>query len=142
MDGNGNRNGIISMLEKQGRAIHSAKASGSPDAEDENEYTAFANGRVGTRPQLSVIFRKADGSAKAFAYTHLYSIETDNPDTGFVAEFTQTKVKINGRNLEPLFRFFCQHRALEVIEAERNQVFELAAADPVIENIEFEVLTL
>jgi len=134
----GNSKGIVSILEKQGR---SGAAAPSGEIDGENEYTAYANGRVGTRPQLSIIFRKADESAKAFAYSHLYSVETSDPAAGFVVEFSQTRVTIKGRNLEALLRFICQHRVLEVTEAERSRVFEVAAEQPVVEKIEFRPLT-
>jgi hypothetical protein len=138
----GKSNGIVSILEKQGRKAPSGKPPDGGDSEVDNEYTAYANGRVGTRPQLSIVFRKADGSAKAFAYSHLYSIETADPNLGFALELTQTKVTIKGRNLSRLFFFVCEHRAAEVIEAERNQVFSAADADPVVETIEFSPLPM
>jgi hypothetical protein len=132
-----NRNGIVTLLERQGRANSSAKAAAIPEPDSDSEYIPFGHGQVATRPQLAIIFRKADGSAKAFSYAHLYSIESDNPDEGFTVEFTQSKVAIKGRNLEPLFRYISQHRAAEVIEAGRTQIFELAAEHPVIEKIGF-----
>jgi len=54
-----------------------------------------------------------------------------------MVEFTQSKVTIKGHNLEPLFRYISQHRAAEVIEAGRTQIFELAAENPVVEKIIF-----
>ena len=105
-----------------------------------NEHGVCEGERVGINPQLSVIFRKADGSATGFAYSHLYSVDTSNEAEGFVAEFTQTKVTVKGRNLGPLFGFICQHRAAEVTEAERHQVFEQGSEEPVVEKIEFTAL--
>src|SRR5437762_2318815 len=134
MDANGNS--ILNLLEKQSRTSGGTK-SAAPDADEDQEYVAFANGRVGARPQLVLIFHKADGSATALSYAHLYSVTADDPATGFVAEFTQTKVTIKGRNLEPLFRFVCQHRAWEVNEAQRNQALEASAENSVVERIEF-----
>ena len=132
-----NRNGIVTLLEQQGRANSSPKAATIPEADGASEYASFGHGRVGTRPQLAIIFRKADGSAKAFSYAHLYSVESDNPDEGFTVEFTQSNVAIKGRNLEPLFRYISQHCAAEVIESGRTQIFELAEPDPVVEKIVF-----
>ncbi len=132
-----NRNGIVTLLERQGRANSSAKTATIPEADSDSEYTLFGQGRVGTRPQLAIIFRKSDGPAKAFSYAHLYSVESDNPDEGFAVEFTQSNVAIKGRNLEPLFRYISQHRAAEVIESGRTQIFELAEPDPVVEKITF-----
>jgi hypothetical protein len=133
----GNPKGIAALLEKQGRSKPSAITPAVAEPDGENESTAFANGRVGTHPQLSIIFRKADGSVTGFAYAHLYSVKTSNEAEGFVAEFTQTKVAVKGRNLELLFRFICQHRAAEVTEAERHQVFEQGLEAPVVEKIDF-----
>jgi hypothetical protein len=132
-----NRDGIVTLLERQGRANLSAKAATIPEADSASEYVPFGHGRVATRPELAIIFRKADGSAKAFSYAHFYSVESDNPNEGFIVEFTQSKVTIKGRNLEPLLRYISQHRAAEVIEAGRTQIFELAAEDPVVERIAF-----
>jgi hypothetical protein len=132
-----NRNGIVTLLERQGRTNSSAKAAAIPEPGSDSEYASFGHGRIAARPQLAIIFRKADGSVKAFAYAHLYSVESDNPDEAFMVEFTQSKVTIKGRNLEPLFRYISQHRAAEVIESGRTQIFELAEPDPVVEKIVF-----
>jgi len=136
----GEQNGILSILEKHGRDGGLGKGPARGDEDAEAEYTAFAKGRIGVHPQMSIIFRKADGSAKGFAYAHLYSVESNNPAAGFIAEFTQTKVTVSGRNLEPLFAYLCQHRAAEVREAERNQLFEMAGDEPVVESIAFRSL--
>ena len=137
-----NRNGIVTLLEQQGRANSSPKAATIPEADSDSEYASFGHGRIATRPQVAIIFRKADGSAKAFSYAHLYSVESDNPNEGFMVEFTQSKVTIKGRNLEPLLRYISQHRAAEVIEAGRTQIFELAAEDPVVDKIAFVPLSI
>jgi hypothetical protein len=133
----GNTAGILALLEKQGRSNGAAKPPANVD-DHEKEYVAFANGRIGTRPQLAIIFRKADGSAKGLSYAHFYGVEANDPASGFIAEFTQTKVIVKGRNLEELFRFLCQQRIWEVVEAQRNQIFDFSANEPIVECIDFQ----
>jgi hypothetical protein len=120
---------LRALLEKQGR---DAKA----EARDrEEEYEPFANGRVGNKPQLTLVFRKADGSVLAIAYSYLCKIQSDNPALGFVMDFAHAKVEVRGRNLERLFQLVCQHKAVEIVEAARNQVFDVSQEAPLVEEI-------
>lgn len=89
------------------------------------EYTAFARGRVGTRPQMMVCFRKCSGEVTVFAYSLLTKIHSENPDRGFSMTFGDTKVTLEGENLTPLFHYIRQHRAVEIVEAERTVVMQV-----------------
>ena len=135
MDTSNNSN-IRSLLDKPGRGKPSSP-NGAAEEDSESDYSAYAHGRISRLPQLTLIFRLADGSAQAFAYAYFYAAEAVDPAHGFTLDFSQNKVKLQGRNLETLFRLICQHRASEVREADRSQSFEVAEDAPVVERIEF-----
>lgn len=125
---------IRSILERPSKLV---PPSDSPsDSEPETDYQAYAQGRVSRRPQLTLIIRQPDGSARAFAYSYLYSIESSEPGSGFTLDFSQHKVKVEGRNLQILFRYLCQHRVAEIRVASRTQCFEIGDEEPVVERVE------
>ena len=130
-----NNQSIRSLLDKSGRG-KSPAANDSLDSESDAEYSAYAHGRISRLPQQSVIFRFADGSVRAFAYAYFYGVEGDDPTTGFTIDFSQHKVKVQGKNLETLFRLICQHRVAEVREAGRAISFEVTADLPFVIRIE------
>lgn len=124
---------VRSLLER--RTVSESYAPIEKD--DVAEYTAYANGRLGNRPQLTLVFRKADGSVKAFAYSHLYAVSSDDPAAGFTVEFSKLMVTVRGENLDPLFRLVCQHRVLEISEISRNQVFDMVESEPTVQKIDY-----
>lgn len=114
-------------------------AAAKPDdgkAETEPEYKAYANGRIGRHAQHVLVFRRADRSIRAFAYSYFFGVESDDPALGFTLDFGQQKVKVHGRNLDELFGFVCQFRVAEICEADRSQAFKADASAPVVERIE------
>lgn len=117
----------ISDLLQQPRRRQAQLARGDDRRSDEDsvpadEYTAFARGRVGTRPQMMVCFRKCSGEVKVFAYSLLTKIRSDNPDRGFSMSFHETEVRLEGENLLPLFHYLREHRAVEIVEADRAEM--------------------
>lgn len=118
------------------RSPLSSRATGASVTED-NEYSPYANGRIGTRPQLTLVFHKADGSYKAFAYTHLFSVESANPDEGFCVSFSRIKVVVAGRNLNELQRLVWLQKAAEIVEAGQAASLQIPGHAPVVELIEF-----
>lgn len=103
------------------------------------EYQAFANGRIGSRPQLSVIFRKASGAACCFSYAHLFTVESENPEAGCIVTFSAGKsVHLRGRNLAQLFDCICFHKAAEIAEAHRSIGITADGSAPIVEAIEFQ----
>lgn len=125
---------IRSILEKPTRLI--APSDSPADIEPESDYQAYAQGRVSRRPQLTLSVRQPDGSARVFAYSYLYAIESSEPGAGFTLDFSQHKVKIEGRNLQILFRYLCQHRVAEIRVASRTQCFEISDEEPVVDRVE------
>ena len=92
-----------------------------PANQDEFEHTPV--GRVSRRPSMMLIIQKCTGEGEAFAYAHLRRVKFDNPDLGFVLMFGDTEVAIIGRNLTQTFHYVCEHRQLELFEADRvNQM--------------------
>lgn len=121
---------IRSILEKPARIVPSVDSQ--VESESDSDYQAYAQGRVSRRPQLTLVIRQPDGSARAFAYSYLYGIESSEPGTEFTLDFSQNKVKIEGRNLQILFRYLCQHRVAEIRVASRTQCFEISDDEPVV----------
>lgn len=130
---NDDRKSVRSLLEKSGRAAAPANAS---DGDIEAEYSAYAQGRISRHSQSTLMFRMADGSVRAFAYSYFYGAESVDPAEGFTLDFSQNKVTIRGRNLETLLRLICQHRVAEVREAGRSQGLAAEADAAIVERIE------
>ena len=104
----------------------------SVDEDDERDITAYANGRIGTKPQLTVTFRKVDGSSHSFAYSHLYRIETATENGGFTAEFSHHTVTVQGRNLTHLHRLLCHHKVHTIQETSATQAMGIDENQPVV----------
>jgi len=129
---------LRTLLDKPGRANALPPTANAAPADGEDDYTAFAHGRISSRPQLTLAFRLADGTAKAFAYGWFYGVEATDPDRCFTLDFTHNKIKVEGRNLENLFRLICQHRVAEVRQADRSQSFQVAADAPIVQTVEIQ----
>jgi hypothetical protein len=131
---------IRDMLRTPLRAA-AARETVRPAQESEvTEERSFANGRVGNRAQVTLVFRKKNGSVRGFSYVHFFSIESDKPAEGFSIEFSQFRVTVSGRNLEPLFRLVCAHRVAEIGEVDSSEFFARAEKEPLVERIDFRSL--
>jgi hypothetical protein len=130
-----NTTSIRALLEKPSRSNASPLTAVSAHVDRNNEYEPFANGRIGNHPQLTLVFRKQDGSVRGFSYSYFYSIESNNPTEGFVIDFSHIQVEVQGRHLEHLFRLVCDHRAADIVEARHDQVFARPELEPVVEEI-------
>lgn len=120
---------ITDLLQPRGRLAQLARGDTRRSEDDSatgsaEEYTAFARGRVGTRPQMMLCFRKCTGEVTVFAYSLLTRIHSENPVRGFSITFGDTKVTIEGENLTPLFHYIREHRAVEIVEAERTEILK------------------
>ncbi|WP_254509541.1 hypothetical protein [Anatilimnocola floriformis] len=132
---------IRDLLERKPNKSDSAEVVDAEAVEPE-EYAALANGRIGNRAQLSLVFRKASGAAHAYSYTHLFSVESDNPNEGFTVTYSAAKtVVVRGQNLAILFETVCRHRAAEIVEATRAQALETAKFYPIVTSIELPART-
>ena len=100
------------------------------------EYSAFPAGRVGRRPQMMVCFRKCNGEVEVFAYSMLSRVRSENPDDGFTLCFGNDEVTVRGTHLMRVFHYLCEHRAVEIIEADRAAILAMNG-DAVVEAIEF-----
>lgn len=126
---------VRNLLEKAGRVQASTPPPKTTD-ETEGDYSAYAHGRISRHTQLTLMFRFADGSVRAFAYAYLCGAESPDPNIGFVLDFSQHKVGVTGRNLEKLLRLICQHRVAEIREADRSESFSLSEDVPIVESID------
>jgi hypothetical protein len=104
-------------------------------ADEDDEYAAFAAGRVGVKPQLTLVLRRVSGSCHAFAYAHLYRTEYD-PSVGIILHFSQHRVALTGRHLDGLFRYLCDHRVQTVQEVDPLHAETTPADTAVVTGIE------
>lgn len=103
--------------------------------EEEREYAAYAQGRVGIRPQLTVTFRQVDGTSYSFAYSHLYRMTSETESGGFVVEFSQHRISVQGRNLTQLFRYLCDHKVHTIQAMSPTQGMGLEDGQPMVTQI-------
>jgi hypothetical protein len=128
---------LNSLLQRQNRgALPGTRHAPELASTKDEEYQAYAKGRVGNKAQLTLIFRKADGSVRAFTYTHLFSIVAQDSATGFEVTFSRERITIKGHNLAELFRFLCEHRVSEIAEADRSEALS-TNGEPIVETILF-----
>jgi hypothetical protein len=132
---------IRAILENP-RRLPGANADGPPpaarQAESQPEYEPYAKGLIGFQSQHVLVFRQASGRVRGFSYSYFYDIDTDDPASGFMIDFTHAKVRVTGQNLEALFRLVCQHRVAEIVELGRGEQFEAADNEPIVDDIHFE----
>ena len=98
-------------------------------------YEAFSFGRVGAAAQLTLLFRQANGAVFGFPYASLSGLRSDNPAAGFTLDFCGVKVTVVGRNLERLFRYVCDHKAAEIEQARRAELFQSDPQAAVVESM-------
>lgn len=116
---------ITDLLQLRPKFAEIAKpASADSDDTSEDEYVAFARGRIGRRPQMMITFVKCSGEVEVLAYSRLTRIRSENPDRGFTLTFGEAEVCIEGEQLTPLFHYVREHRAVEVVEADRSVIME------------------
>lgn len=123
------------MLDERPSLEQTLRLPTSHVREEEDDVKSFSSGRVGSKPQLTVTFRQVDGSSYSFAYSHLYSLMTEAEAGGFIAEFSQHRVIVQGRNLTQLFRYLCDHKIHTVQEISPSQGMAIAEHLAVVTSI-------
>jgi len=121
-------------LDRLRRIAATPSAAVVTEADGDDGYSAFASGRIGTRPQLTLVLRRVTGTAHAFAYAHLYALDYD-PSVGIALHFTQHDVALAGRNLEALFRYLCSHRVQAIQELDPLHAEALPDGTPVVTRV-------
>lgn len=94
-------------------------------SEESDEYQAFTFGRIGAKPQLTLLVRKATGEVEGFPYADFAGISAKDEDAGFSVRFGPHSVRIEGRNLKQLFQYVCNYRAAEIIQADERTVMTI-----------------
>jgi hypothetical protein len=123
---------VRALLERPGRATRTAEAA-APD--DETDYTAFSFGRVGNRPQMTLVFRMNSGEVIGFPYAHITGIRADDCERSFTIDFGTATVTVVGNGLGRLFRYVCEHRVLEIVELDRRTVLSRDAVECLVDSI-------
>jgi hypothetical protein len=96
-----------------------------PPAKDNDEYRAFSFGRIGIRPQLTLLFTKASGEVEGFPYADFRGIWTRDRNAGFTMTFGNRIITVEGQNLKQLFEYICNHRAAEVVLCDPHSAMAL-----------------
>lgn len=127
-----------SLAQFVGTAGKRRPATVAAKADDEQDYRAFSFGRVGLRPQIRIELRKSDGYHLMLAYVDLKTVETMNPENGFVLSFPSFKITIEGQNLTDCYNYLATDRVATIVEATRGLVLSTPASEPLITAIKLE----
>jgi len=102
----------------------SSKPTETPPPADD---VAFGHGRVGLRLRMMLTFRKCSGEVEVLPYSMLMRICSDDADKGFTLHFGSQTVLVESHGLTQLFRYFCEYRAVEIVESDRTAALDGAA---------------
>lgn len=100
--------------------------------DEADEYRAFSFGRVGIKPQMTLLVRKSSGEVEGFPYSDFTGIWSLNEDDGFTIRFRDRIINIEGRNLRRLFDYICNHRAAEIVEIDSHAAMAVADESAVV----------
>jgi hypothetical protein len=101
--------------------------------DEADEYQAFSYGRIGNRPQLTLVIRQAAGGVRGFPYARFEGIGADQDESnGFFVRFGREIVSFEGRNLGELFGYVCNYRASEIFEADRHTAMQIGEGKGVV----------
>lgn len=102
---------------------------------DEEGYAALAGGRIGNRPQWTLVFQQASGAVRGFPYAQFDGLRAEDPERGFIVMFAGVEIEVSGHNLGRVVRAVCEHRAAAIVEATRAQGLLLPESEPVVSAI-------
>lgn len=102
----------------------------------EEDYQAFAYGRVGVKAVSMLCFVKTDGFHLALPYIDLRYLSSMSPSDGFDMEIGPWKISISGRNLWTAFRYIREHRLAELVEASRTVMLSLPETESLVEQLD------
>lgn len=119
------RDALSNLLEP--RTGNFVRQTHKSTTDDEPEFSVTARGRIGRQPQMMLAFKKCSGEVEVLPYSLLRRIHSSDPDRGFIMLFADVQLTMEGQGLTQLFHYVCEHRALEIVEAERTVA--LAAAE-------------
>ncbi|MGL5095331.1 MAG: hypothetical protein ACRDD1_07065 [Planctomycetia bacterium] len=100
------------------------------EAGEDDGYRAFAVG-PSSRPPMMLEFRRRNGDRFALGYGYLIRVDF-NPSRGVVLEFTDGRVEVEGRRLEPLFHAVVGQRASRIVEIDEWQAEALPSGETVV----------
>jgi hypothetical protein len=106
-------------------------------SQEEDEYAALAGGRIGNRPQWTLVVEHADGAVRGFPYAQFDGIRAHDPTQGFTIAFADCEVTIEGRNLTRLFNRVCEHRVATIVEAPRSRGLLAEDDEPIVWSIQY-----
>ena len=93
-----------------------------PKATTIGTESPFYRSVTGNRTAINLDIRKNTGDRRGFNYAYLTSPEF-NKSQGITLHFTDAKVIIEGRNLEPLYDRLLEHQVIYIAEAKHTDSF-------------------
>jgi hypothetical protein len=121
-------NSVRSLLGTAPRRPHTGATS-------DEEYQAFGSGRIGTKTQIMVVFRRSDGFVEALPYASLNRIYSSDVERVIYLDFGDRVVLIEGNHLGMIFRYLVSNRCSEVVEIDERAAMRQNADDPVVARI-------
>ena len=100
---------------RTGKGASAATAEPSSEKALEGDREAFSAVSADQTQKMMVVLRFKNGTAKAISYSYLFDIDID-PSNAIVMDFIRSEVRIEGRNLWPLFSGLSAHRIAKVEE--------------------------
>lgn len=112
------------------------------ESRGEELFESLSCGRIGNKPQMMLSLEKANGETLTLAYSHLYSIRSNNPNAGFVLNFSEDQVEIQGRNLGRVWEMIGTQRLRVLREPIGGVERDIGpnSATPVVTRIEYRAL--
>ena len=92
------------------------KSETKTEETNEDKYQAFSFGRVSSRIQSMVTFKKQDDYVEAISYANLSRVWSSNIETEIRLDFGDRQVLVAGINLKEVFHYLCSNRCSEIVE--------------------------
>ncbi len=121
-------NSVRSMLGTAPRRIQ-------PVTTSDEEYQAFGAGRIGTKTQIMVAFRRSDGYVEALPYASLNRIYSSDTERVINLDFGDRHVLIEGSHLALMFRYLTDNRCSEVVQVDERTAMRQNLDDPIVSRI-------
>lgn len=135
--GNGGKGGGLAEAYRKARTMPTAGVQEQASEPEESFLPGTAV--LGRRHQIMLQLCMHKGNAQAFGYNYLVAAAFD-PSVGISLDFSGFKVRLGGRNLQPLFDALINHKVSKIFETEPLHALVRPESDTVVTRIEVEAL--
>lgn len=132
----GNTQGNTQDSTLGGQPISSQNSDQEQPAAEPQESFLPGTATLARRHQVMLQLCLHGGNTRAFGYNYLVAAEM-NPSTGIVLDFTGWRVRLEGRNLQPLFDALAHHKVGKIFQTDPLHARLRAESDTVVTGIEF-----